>query len=112
MQKSKKGSHSDFFDENCMELNSVYSFEYTNYFLKSAKKYLKNKQDLLLFCEIISLFSKDGDLIEAKYKAHNLIGNYKGYREAHIKNNLLLIWKKQSYTISFVILGTHSDLFK
>ena len=76
MPKSKKDK-TIFFEANCLENNTIYSFEYSNSFFKSVKKHLKNKEDLLLLCEIIRLFSIDGDLIDKKFKAQNLIGNYK-----------------------------------
>ncbi|MBQ7158426.1 MAG: type II toxin-antitoxin system YafQ family toxin [Treponema sp.] len=32
--------------------------------------------------------------LEAKYHDHNLHGNYNGYRECHIRPDLLLVYKK------------------
>ena len=49
-----------------------------------------------------------------KYKDHALSGNYKNYRECHIKPDLLLIYKieKSELILYAVHIGSHSDLFK
>ena len=46
-----------------------------------------------------------------KYKDHDLIGNYKGFRECHIKPDLLLIYQKDDEYLSLARLGSHSELF-
>ncbi|WP_428346784.1 type II toxin-antitoxin system YafQ family toxin [Moraxella nonliquefaciens] len=46
-----------------------------------------------------------------KYKDHDLIGNYKGFRECHIKPDLLLIYQKDDECLSLARLGSHSELF-
>jgi mRNA interferase YafQ len=47
------------------------------------------------------------------YLDHQLIGNYKGYRECHITPDWLLIYKveKDILTLSLTRTGTHNDLF-
>ena len=53
----------------------------------------------------------DDDLSE-KYCDHDLIGNWSGYRECHIKPDLLLIYKKSDEnTLKLARLGSHSELF-
>lgn len=43
---------------------------------------------------------------------HDLIGNWSGYRECHIKPDLLLIYRKpDNDTLQLVRLGSHSLLF-
>lgn len=46
-----------------------------------------------------------------KYKDHDLIGNYKGFRKCHIKPDLLLIHQKDDECLSLARLGSHSELF-
>ena len=36
-----------------------------------------------------------GKTLEEKYKDHDLHGNYKGYRECHVRQDLLLGYKKE-----------------
>ena len=63
--------------------------------------------------EIIEKLSK-GEVLEQKYNDHKLKGNYSEYRECHIKPDLLLIYKKKEdiLILTYVDLGSHSELFK
>jgi mRNA interferase YafQ len=48
----------------------------------------------------------------ARYRDHDLSGNWAGYRECHIKPDLLLIYRKLgSDTLRLARLGSHSQLF-
>lgn len=50
--------------------------------------------------------------LEAKYRDHDLIGDWLGYRECHIKPDLLLIYRKpDAETLRLARLGSHSALF-
>ena len=50
--------------------------------------------------------------LEARYRDHDLGGNWVGYRERHIKPDLLLIYRKQdSRILRLARLGSHSKLF-
>jgi mRNA interferase YafQ len=49
--------------------------------------------------------------LEARYCDHALTGNWKGYRECHIKPDLLLIYAKpDAQTLLLERLGSHSQL--
>ena len=52
--------------------------------------------------------------LASKYKDHALIGSYKGFRECHVKPDLLLIYKKQNeiLLLTCVEVGSHSELFQ
>lgn len=50
--------------------------------------------------------------LDAKYRDHNLTGNWAGYRECHIKPDLLLIYSKSDDTLRLARLGSHSELFR
>ncbi|MCE5359956.1 MAG: type II toxin-antitoxin system YafQ family toxin [Acidithiobacillus sp.] len=51
--------------------------------------------------------------LDAKYRDHDLSGNWAGYRECHIKPDLLLIYRKcDSDTLRLARLGSHSELFR
>ena len=50
--------------------------------------------------------------LEKKYADHELAGDYVGYRECHIENDWLLIYKINKKEIIFCRTGTHSDLFR
>ena len=73
-------------------------------------KNAKDKAELKLVLDTL-LVEKTLDI---KYRDHALSGNYKNYRECHIKPDLLLIYKieKAELVLYAVHIGSHSDLFK
>jgi mRNA interferase YafQ len=54
----------------------------------------------------------DTGTLPKAYKDHPLKGNFKGYRECHIKPDCLLIYKLTGDTLSLIRMGSHSDLFE
>lgn len=52
--------------------------------------------------------------LEEKNKDHALSGNYKGYRECHIRPDWLLIYliEDDILVLTLVDTGTYADLFK
>ncbi|NNM58453.1 MAG: type II toxin-antitoxin system YafQ family toxin [Legionellales bacterium] len=70
----------------------------------------KHELDLLV-SDIVTLLLTDQALPE-KNRDHALTGNWEGYRECHIKPDLLLIYRKPDHsTLRLARLGSHSDLF-
>ena len=54
----------------------------------------------------------DDQPLDARYRDHDLSGDWAGYRECHIKPDLLLIYRKSgSDTLRLARLGSHSELF-
>ena len=52
-------------------------------------------------------------VLPEKYRDHLLTGNWSGYRECHIKPDLLLVYKKNDNNIlRLARLGSHSELFE
>lgn len=50
--------------------------------------------------------------LEASFRNHDLSGEWAGYRECHIKPDLLLIYRKSnSDSLRLARLGSHSELF-
>lgn len=47
----------------------------------------------------------------AQYKDHALTGNWKGFRDCHIKNDLVLIYKIENDTLFLARLNIHSEVF-
>jgi len=62
--------------------------------------------------EVIKIIAT-GNKLSAKYKDHKLTGYFEGYRECHIKHNLLLIYKidESENLLVLINIGTHSQLF-
>ena len=85
--------------------------EYSKSFKKSFKKL--NESEKKLTKDIIWQLANNEELA-SKYKDHALIGSYKGFRECHVKPDLLLIYKKQNeiLLLTCVEVGSHSELFQ
>ncbi len=50
--------------------------------------------------------------LDAQHRDHDLSGDWAGYRECHIKPDLLLIHRKSDAdTLRLARLGSHSELF-
>ena len=80
---------------------------------KSRKQYKKlNQKEKEITKKIINKLLND-EILELKYKDHKLIGKYAGFRECHIKPDLLLIYKKENNALILVCIaiGSHRDLF-
>lgn len=83
-------------------------------FAKSFKKSYKklSAEDKELFSKI-SLRLANNESLEQKYNDHALKGKYLGFRECHLKPDLLLIYQKQEDKLILYCLdiGSHSELF-
>ena len=86
------------------------SIEVSSQFKRDAKK---NYLSLLTpaWGEVLNCLTNDIPL-PAKYKDHALTGNHKGFRDCHIKPDLVLIYRIQSDMVDFVRLGSHSEVFE
>jgi len=90
----------------------MFILKITSQFKKDLKR-IQNKPDKIIHLkEVLQLLEEEGMLPE-KYKPHKLVGDYAGFMEFHIENDLLLIWlDPEENIIKLVRLGTHSELFK
>ncbi|HEB9328878.1 TPA: type II toxin-antitoxin system YafQ family toxin [Campylobacter coli] len=82
-----------------------------------SKKYKQNykkanKKDRILIDEVVEKLSND-EILESKYKDHALNGNYIGFRECHIKPDLLLVYRKIDEVLELYLanLGNHNSIF-
>lgn len=80
-------------------------------FLKDWKRLKKKHYDKNELDEIVNILKND-EYIPDGYHDHALSGNYKGYRECHIRSNWLLLYKTTETEVFLVATGTHDDLFK
>jgi mRNA interferase YafQ len=85
----------------------------TTQFKKDQKKALKQNKDFTTLSKIMAQLIAEEPL-EPKYCDHALKGNWNGFRDCHIENDWVLIYKvnKEKKTIVFTRLSTHSELFK
>lgn len=90
-----------------IERSSVFKHDYKR---ESKGQYRQSlDKELKLILEVLI----QDQPIDFRYKDHLLIGQWQGYRECHIKPDLLLIYKKLgSDILQLARLGSHSLLFK
>ena len=89
----------------------MHSLQYSTQFKKDFKKLRKLPiDDLKLVFGIISKLENNISL-EAKFRDHDLHGNYNGFRECHMKPDLLLIYKIRDTELLLARVGSHSELF-
>lgn len=89
-----------------------YSIEFTTRLKKDLKLAKKQNKNLDKMFEVIEILANGGKL-DAKYRDHDLSGNFKGTRECHIEPDWLLIYeiKEDILVLMLSRTGTHSDLF-
>lgn len=77
--------------------------------IKTMPRYKKTLDSLI--SGVLECLLADKILPERNFD-HPLSGDWNGYRECHIKPDLLLIYKKpDSLTLRLARLGPHSELF-
>lgn len=77
------------------------------------KRDVKKQWQILLSNDWITVAGclMNGESMPEQYRDHGLTGNYHGYRECHIKPDMLLIYRQDGDAICLFRLGTHSELF-
>lgn len=85
--------------------------EYATQFKKDFKKVAKLPiVDVIEVGHIIKQLQLSQALDE-KYVDHSLSGNWGGYRDCHIKPDLVLIYKVDGSSLKLARIGSHSELF-
>ena len=82
----------------------------TNAFRRSFRKLSLNDRQFQAFVDVVSRLL-NGVPLDKKYRDHALNGEYNGFRECHLKADLLLIYKIELGILKLVEIGSHSDLF-
>lgn len=85
---------------------------FTNKFKKDYQQAIKRGWNMDLFESTLDLLLKDGSL-PSSYKPHTLTGNWKGFWDAHIQPDWVLIYQvnRKTMEVHFIRMGSHSDLF-
>ncbi len=87
------------------------SLDYSSQFKKDFKKITKlSIPDIIEVGNVISTLQK-GIAHEAKYVDHALVGNWNGFRDCHIKPDLLLIYRTDKDYLQLARIGSHNDVF-
>lgn len=90
-----------------------YEIKYTTKFKKDVKLIVKRGKDLNKLGYIVEKLANK-EVLEEKFRDHELTGLYKGFRECHIEPDWLLIYRyiEGVLVLSLSRTGSHSDLFE
>lgn len=61
--------------------------------------------------EVIEQLAADTPLAPA-LRDHALSGNWSGFRDCHVRPDLVLIYQKTEDTLRLIRLGSHAELFE
>jgi mRNA interferase YafQ len=86
--------------------------ERTGRFKRDYKRELKGDPDLAAaLAAVLVLLATDAPL-PARLFDHSLAGEWKGFRDCHVRPDLVLIYRKLGEDVlSLARLGSHSELF-
>lgn len=90
------------------------TIERTSAFKKDYKREAKGKHRNDLDAVLVSVLTDlvRDEPLEPRQRDHDLTGNWSGYRECHLKPDLLLIYRKpDSESLQLARPGSHSELF-
>ena len=87
----------------------IYSSQYQKSLKKISKSGNFSREEIEKVIGLLII----GKMLPIKYKDHKLNGELKGFRECHIKGDLLLIYRieKNNLILILVDIGSHSELF-
>lgn len=88
----------------------VYKIATTKRFDKEYAKLSTSDRELVK--KVINRLAKD-EVLEPKYKDHPLKGDYLGFRDCHVKSDLVLIYSKNKDALLLTAfrINSHSELF-
>ncbi len=90
----------------------MFEIKFTSQFRRDVKLARKQRKDINKLMNVIDQLAH-GEVLSAKYRDHDLSGNYKGTRECHIEPDWLLIYEIRRDTLVLILarLGSYSELF-
>jgi mRNA interferase YafQ len=87
------------------------TLEYSTQFKKDFKKITKLPiPDILEVGNIISQLQR-GQTLPPQNVDHPLTGNWQGFRDCHIKPDLVLIYRVNDKALQLARIGSHSEVF-
>ena len=72
---------------------------------------LKNRGCDMSLLEAVINTLLAGQPLPERCRDHGLSGNYRGFRECHVKPDWLLIYRQKGNELFLYRTGTHADLF-
>jgi mRNA interferase YafQ len=80
-------------------------------FKKDVKRMEKRGKKFDEFKDVIRGLAAE-ETLEARYRDHVLVGQYKGTRECQFEPDWLLVYEMDGSELILVRTGTHTDLFR
>jgi len=90
------------------------TIEWSSPFRRDYKRQAKGRHRGALDTDLLAVLAllADDQPLGPQLRDHALIGDWVGYRECHIRPDLLLIYRKpDASTLRLARLGSHSELF-
>jgi mRNA interferase YafQ len=90
------------------------TIDLSNAFKRDYKRVKANPryQQVRELYEAVSLLLAEDKPMPDNYQDHPLVGDWKGYRECHLRPDLLLIYRKEDPDILRIArLGSHPEIF-
>lgn len=87
------------------------TIEIRNTYKRDLKQTIKQGWDKNAISVVVTQLLQD-DILNPQLKDHALIGDYKDFRECHIKGDLVIIYQRDSEILKLFRIGRHQDLFK
>jgi mRNA interferase YafQ len=84
---------------------------YSNQFKKDFKKLVKSSIENVVLTGGVITKLQENSILPKKCVDHPLSGNWGGFRDCHIKPDLVLIYRIQEGELQLARIGTHSELF-
>ena len=86
---------------------------YEKSFRRQYRLLKRRGYDMALLDEVV-LKLANGETLPLKYRDHPLRGDRRGYRDCHIKDDWVLIYKIDRGVLTLILseTGTHSDLLE
>lgn len=89
----------------------MFTLKMTGQFKKDLKRIQNNPKKIENLKTVLTSLQETG-VVPENYNPHKLTGNYNGFMECHVENDLLLIWlDEEENIIKLVRLGSHSEIF-
>ncbi|KEJ91603.1 type II toxin-antitoxin system YafQ family toxin [Synergistes jonesii] len=85
---------------------------YSSRYKRDLKRMIRRGANLALHDEALALLVADAPLPE-RYRDHALVGEWKGFRELHIRPDWLLVYAKEGdMLLLLAAAGSHADVFE
>lgn len=80
-------------------------------FKRDVRRVRKRGRDLSRLRELLATLIAQ-DPLAARHRDHPLRGIWKGYREAHVEPDWILIYRIEGDELHLIRTGSHADLFR